>query len=145
MSFDGEEDSSKSDTDDQPASPRRTRATRSRTVQAPANKRGPDQTGLEVASIRRRTVATGSHTTPTSLREQGTDQTDRETASNEGVSITLKFTDISLAQSNLGGMKACDLAMAAGDVDTLPEGFRFVCPVKSCPVQFSPVCSYDEF
>jgi len=52
-------------------------------------------------------------------------------ASNKGGSITVLFSGTRLTPSGIIQKKAFDLAVAANDIDTRPDGFRLVCVVRS--------------
>jgi len=78
-------------------------------------------------------------------QEKETGQTHGEMALNKGSPIVVKFSGTRLTLFGINQKKASNLAMAVDDIDTCPDGFRFVILVRSYVVYLSPSCSYDEF
>lgn len=59
--------------------------------------------------------------------------------------VTLESSSIKIAMSTVGRQTAKEFARAVSGVNTHWDGFRFLCPLPSCIVQFHTSCTYDEF
>ncbi|KAH0293902.1 hypothetical protein KCU62_g832, partial [Aureobasidium sp. EXF-3399] len=69
---------------------------------------------------------------------------DGKMASTQDALVIVEFSGIKITLTKINKYKASDLAMAAADVDTHPDGLRFVCPVRSCATVFGANCTYEQ-